>query len=50
MTFRKRPSLFRVAVHDSHHLNITARGVIRGMHFVRNLPGANDGDAQWRRC
>ena len=50
MALRKSLCLFEAAVHDSHHLNITARGVIRGMHFVRNLPGANDGDAQWRRC
>jgi hypothetical protein len=50
MTIRKRLSLFQAAVHDSHHLNITARGVIRGMHFVCNLPGADDGDAQRQSC
>ena len=46
MTFRKRLCLFGVAIHDSHHLNITARGVVRGMYFFRDLPGANYGDAQ----
>ena len=50
ITFRERLCLLKAAVHDSHHLNITARGVIRGMHFVCNLPGANDGDAQRQRC
>ncbi len=50
MMFRERLCLLQAAVHDSHHLNIAARGVIRGMHFIRDLPGTNDGDAQGRRC
>ena len=38
MTFRKRQSLFRMAVHDSHHLNITARGVYEACTLSATCP------------